>query len=147
MRPAFVIAFARRRGRRIALLTSAGLLAVSGTVALASPAYAGEGHTNGNCGESSLYYDSNSNNYEIFLYSSDGPITQATYAIWTDGIFEVGQGGGFELEGEQAFAKGHLVDPGILVHNVFVLGEAYTSEGLCALYVTAPYTPFKLPPP
>jgi hypothetical protein len=136
-------AFARRGARRIALFTTAGLLAVSGTMIVVPAASAGEGHTPGNCGEASLYYDSNSNDYEIFLHSYWGPISQATYAIWTDGLLEVTQGGGFELEDLQAFAEGHLVDPGINVHNVYVLGEAHTAKGLCAIYVSAEYTPFQ----
>ena len=131
----------RQRRRRIAVPLGIAVGALIACLSVSTPAHAGEGHTPGNCGEASLYFDSNSGHYEIFLFAYGAVINQATYAIWTDGILEVGQGGRFEVLDQQAFADGRLVDPGINVHNVYVLGEAYTGRGLCALYVSAPYTP------
>jgi hypothetical protein len=158
-------AISRRWRHRAAILggITAAALAVAGATA---PAYAapavssrptalrlvstsaatlvpdGHGTTPGDCGKSDLYVDSNSKDYIIELTSYDGDISSAAwYVIYTNGIGEFTQAGGFTIDGTFAYATGNMADPGLAPSTATAFGTVQTVEGTCAFYVVAPWTP------
>jgi hypothetical protein len=118
----------------------AALKLVSSTAATLIPD--GHGTTPGDCGKSDLYVDSNSKDYIIELTSYDGDISSpAWYVIYTNGVGEFTQAGGFTIDGTFAYATGNLADPGLAPSTATAYGTVQTVEGTCAFYVVAPWTP------
>lgn len=99
----------------------------------------GVGVTPGDCGTSILWVHASSHAFSIDLISYDGDITGGWYSIWTDGLLEVPQTGGFTLDGTTAYTDGNLADPGVIPHNAYILGTVQTIEGPCAFYAVAPW--------
>jgi hypothetical protein len=99
----------------------------------------GVGVTPGDCGLAILWVHASSRAFSIDLISYDGDITGGWYTIWTDGLLEASQVGGFTLDGTSAYTDGNILDPGINVHNAYVLGTVQTIEGPCAFYAVAPW--------
>jgi hypothetical protein len=117
-----------------------GMRLVSSTAATLIPD--GHGTTDGNCGQSDLYVDSNTKDYIIELTSYDGDISSpALYVIYTNGIGEFTQAGGFSIDGTFAYASGNMADPGLAPSTATAYGTVQTVEGTCAFYVVAPWTP------
>jgi hypothetical protein len=117
-----------------------GMRLVSSTAATLIPD--GHGTTPGDCGQSDLYVDSNSKDYIIELTSYDGDISSpAWYVIYTNGIGEFTQAGGFSIDGTFAYAEGNMADPGLAPSTATAFGTVKTVEGTCAFYVVAQWTP------
>jgi hypothetical protein len=99
----------------------------------------GVGVTPGTCGLAILWVHASSRAFSIDLVSYDGDVTGGWYTIWTDGLLEASQAGGFTLDGTTAYTDGNIFDPGINVHNAYVLGTVQTIEGPCAFYAVVPW--------